>query len=138
MEREIKFRAYHLKRKKMYPVSDITFRNNFIGCNALNITENKIGDTIGVNSKNQSELCFELMQYTGLKDCKDKETYEKDICKGTINGYDYDILIVEKRNGCFGLYEPKTKQFQTFYSVIENNYNFEIVGNIYENPELLK
>ena len=130
MEREIKFRAKALAGGWVY--GNFIHSERFKGCsNEYRIHEPKIGlehdidiDTLG--------------QFTGLKDKNGKEAYNKDICKGTIYGYDYDILIVEKRNGCFGVYEPETKIFLNFYTFIDNDYSFEIIGNTTDNPELLK
>jgi uncharacterized phage protein (TIGR01671 family) len=132
--REIKFRAYHLGRKKMYPISDITFRNNSIGCNALNIEENKIGDTIGVNSENHSEQCFELMQFTGLKDKNGKEIYEGDI----VSYMPSKKFIVMFQPSSFTAHLiKKDGTIKNTGSLLIQMRNLEVLGNIYENKELL-
>ena len=80
-----------------------------------------------------------LMQYTGLKDKNGKEIYEGD--------YNQDGEVVIFCNECngwqFALYDFPTKDF-IFCHNCEGNFMFqdglsdlEIVGNIYENPELL-
>jgi len=73
-----------------------------------------------------------LMQYTGLKDKNGKEIYEGDIVK-TDSGANQ---FVDYRNdfACFCL------RFKTGGASlsIDGAPNYEIIGNIYENPNLLK
>lgn len=83
---------------------------------------------------------FVLMQYTGLKDKNGKEIYEGDIVRsyGTSatrkhkNGDKLFDHVVEFFDGGF---EPFTECTCTAsWSIHE----YEIIGNIYEHPELLK
>jgi hypothetical protein len=64
-----------------------------------------------------------LMQYTGLKDCNGKEIYEGDICRSDDIEAPIKYLLGAFWFGAVLLLEPK---------------EIEIIGNIYENPELLK
>ena len=69
---------------------------------------------------------YVLMQYTGLKDKNGKEIYEGDIVKTKFgNGK------VFMRLGCWFIENQKELGY---YS----NYELEVIGNIYENPELLE
>lgn len=71
-----------------------------------------------------------LMQYTGLKDIHGKEIYEGDIlhyCLEEGGAYSLsEIDVVEFTNGMFVASYPITQCVRR-----------EIIGNIYEHPELL-
>ena len=67
----------------------------------------------------------ELMQFTGLKDKNGKEIYEGDIVKY----YNASVKSVEWYQGGFYLSGVS-------HNPIDEN-DVEVIGNIYENPELL-
>lgn len=78
-----------------------------------------------------------VMQYTGLKDKNGKEIYEGDIIsykyyRGFSGGEKEIIAKVEFIDGCFGFYE-----FVGYFNRYDLNES-KVIGNIYENPELLK
>jgi hypothetical protein len=72
---------------------------------------------------NQSDV----MQFTGLKDKNGKEIYEGDVIRGEGGN-----LPVEWRNG-FYMVRPDKTAFD-----LVDGYEIDIIGNIYENPGLLK
>lgn len=83
-----------------------------------------------------------IMQYTGVDDKNGKPIYEGDIVEGICLGY-YDKErfkdVVEFSNGSFCFSKEKWKDGTHDWYSIENYYSgdLEVVGNIYENPELL-
>lgn len=74
---------------------------------------------------------FELMQSTGLKDKNDVEIYEGDIVE---NSYK-EIGFIKNCNDAF-CFNRKERNF--YLSGLGAGGPFKILGNIYENPELLE
>lgn len=78
-----------------------------------------------------------LMQYTGLKDKNGKEIYEGDIVKliaDSCRGDKFKPFIagyVSFRSGSFYITDNAVSRFRW------EDYIVEVIGNIYENPELL-
>lgn len=103
-----------------------------------------------------------LMQSTGLKDKNGQEIFEGDILKfndewedycqegyvdGSSEGINYVLIGSEMTYFIFektkypdsSLFYYVNEEHLTFQEVMEDNeFEFEIVGNIYENPELLE
>lgn len=84
-------------------------------------------------------------QFTGLYDRHGEEIYEGDILT---YGYDNVInptpLVVEYKHGAFG-YVYVEGNFYSFAGISSFTFNpfdeddrFEVIGNIYDNPELFK
>ena len=73
-----------------------------------------------------------LGQYTGLKDKNEKEIYEGDIVKNK-HGYLSKIELVEFFEGGFS---PFANDLDEVFCWRKED--CEIIGNIYENPNLLK
>lgn len=85
------------------------------------------------------------MQYTGLRDRNGKEIYEGDVVEFNNNNYELtaghrndEIVIAEVEYSCgaWGLKEANG-QLHDLYIVLVNDEEAEVIGNIYENPELL-
>ena len=97
------------------------------------LCESKAKDFRVCNEKDFNASGFK--EYTGLKDSKGKKIYEGDILKiSSDEQYTKDAVIVsvEFFNGSF---------VDSYFHWPLNNikeYKREIIGNIYENPELLE
>jgi len=76
-----------------------------------------------------------LMQYTGLKDKNGKEIYEGDVL---IHHYYHEngVVIWHTGQSRWALEYFEDKKTQELFPIDKNN--FEVIGNIYENPELMK
>ena len=127
MYREIKFRAWHKDLKKMFKIGQITLEKG-----TWNFEPND-RDFIGMSIPFQPS--FVLMQYTGLHDKNGKEIYEGDIVRIIVNNNIEKICKVEFKNGIFGVMFSKNKDLTAFPHFC--NTTFEVIGNIYDNPELL-
>jgi uncharacterized phage protein (TIGR01671 family) len=127
--REIKFRVWDKNNKTLFQIFDSTTQEYWF---------------IPIWNKN-----FEIMQYTGLKDRKGKEIYEGDVLEFddiTGDGFDFrNKAQVEFYKGRYQLtnflvsdtrmLEEMNESHEDFVYQLEKN--CKVVGNIYENPELL-
>ena len=127
MNREIEFRAWLKSRSTL--------------CKVLSIHFDKI-TTISVKD-GQGKTWFELgnenavlMQYTGLKDKNNKEIYEGDIVKW----WGYEVQFGRQLRPERIIYiNDYIKDTYKILCITENTrQTVEIIGNIYENPELLE
>ena len=130
--RDIKFRAWSLIEKKwLNPESIIIWCDGSIGkidphCWDGGVTTHE--DYVG-------EKALVLMQYSNLKDKNGKEIYEGDIVTHHYfneNG----IMIWHTGQSRWALEYLSDKTKQEMFPIDKDS--FEIIGNLYENPELLK
>lgn len=125
--REIKFRAWDKKEKRIFWSVQVNGNGT--------IRYHPEGDPMKYICGEKSDR-FELMQYTGLKDCSNppKEIYEGDLIK--YNTHTKYIGVVEYFQGGFVINRFKNDNVPMI--LITDMFNAEVIGNIYENPELLK
>ena len=88
-----------------------------------------------------------VMQYTGLTDKNGKDIYEGDIVSyldgnewSTESGYECEEFLnrgVINFDTEYARYDVTNKEGVDYEDVFEGGGDFEVLGNIYENPELL-
>lgn len=119
MSRDIKFRAWHKVKQKMEYEFYLASDNGGVLDRHLN--DNKVA--------------YDLMQYTGLKDKNGKEIYEGDIVKTYLGNIDV-IEIKDTAGADFGC-SVNGFGFKYDYNAYIDD-DCEVIGNIYENGDLLK
>lgn len=82
---------------------------------------------------------YELMQSTGLKDKNGKEIFEGDVLAiETDEGVTNLKVFWDEKHALFMFESKKYNEKDLLAELVEDNtYPFEIIGNIYENKELL-
>ena len=132
--REIKFRAWHKTEKKMCEVTTIVLGK---GAFLLGLKPDPgywADNKIYVHPVENGRFCkwdeFELMQYTGLKDKNGKDIYEGDIVE-----FPENQLQVKYSCPAFCLQSLSNNLVWHFDEMSSFG---EIIGNIHENPELIK
>lgn len=162
--REIKFRAWSNRFNRMFRVRelsqerdgythglvDLGFEDEHSPTNEeferfpelafmgrVDFVKSANGKTSGLTQNPDDEPCY-LMQYTGLKDVHGKEIYEGDVVNTIYDGelftgvvvYDESELGFKATNG--------KENYGSNFQYLPCCEEVEIIGNIYENPELLK
>lgn len=125
--REIKFRAWDIDLKEMIYGEDLIKMCIMISPangNLINYKE----PWVYLKDK------YILMQYTGLKDKNGKEVYEGDIFE--INYFNLDKEEVYTKGEVF--FEKGAFVCKGIKGIHFSNGNIEVIGNIYENKDLLE
>lgn len=122
-----RFRAWDRIKKRMFLVLEIDYENRLV-------SDETYWNTIPFDD-------VKLMQFTELKDKNGKEIFEGDIVKYKLEEKTFtDIASFNKFFACFGLEDDTGDWFCSFDWLLENikQDDIEAVGNVYENPELLR
>jgi len=130
MSREIKFRVWDNQKSNWANRNDIDYAN---------VLDFPVHDYFLLDQKERNR--WEFMQYTGLKDKHGKEIYIGDII--SYNDYSGPIPItpgakIPKTISTVEAPENMFKGIQLKGNGYSEPKDIEIIGNIYENPELLE
>lgn len=91
----------------------------------------------GFNILEQHES-MQIMQYTGLIDINGVEICEGDICIRPYLNNEKSIGVIEYKNGAFVFVSKEDPTIQVAGWSLLQPEKTEVVGNIYENNELIK
>lgn len=142
--RKIKFRAWDKKNQRWYKPTHEAYKNNLFEL-LVSFNGDLLSHTMqGINHESIFPDRFELMQHTGLQDKNGKEIYEGDIYE--VGDLLYRVKFI---NGAFcgGILYYNDNDFSPLGFkcdrseediILDNDTTFiNVIGNIYENPELL-
>ncbi len=122
--REIKFRAWHeYGYIRMSPKM----------CKPGMVYDEKPGDCL--TWKNQGQKIIDIMQWTGIKDRTGTDVYEGDIIELSCGCCRYRVVWDDKRL-CWWPKDDGKSQVHGFDDFDVWAHKIEIIGNIYENPEM--
>jgi uncharacterized phage protein (TIGR01671 family) len=131
--REIKFRGKRLDNGK-WESGDLLENQgrNFIyhATSESTIEDNDDGRIVVVAVEVDSST---VSQYTGLKDKNTRKVYEGDVLTDKFES----VGVVEWQNGCFVVNFGDVDVFQ-ISDCFDDSYQMWVIGNIHDNPELLK
>lgn len=122
-----RFRAWHRELGRMMSISDMWFNVDSLG--EIGLNDAVMNDYITVSPDE-----IELMQSTGLKDKNGKEIFEGDIVLVLDSPY---TVFYDNEKGSYRLKPHDDRWNVDYMSNFSHGGNFEVVGNIYENKELL-
>ena len=130
-QREIKFRAWNADDEQMYSVTSVDFVDG---------TCEVEGDDLGLSWRDENRNAQEtiLMQFTGLKDKNGKEIYEGDILAKPKFSQSVEVQWMD-HDGAWWVRFHGADSYKNLSAFNEwDECVAEVIGNIYENPELQK
>jgi uncharacterized phage protein (TIGR01671 family) len=122
MQRQLKFRAWD-KLAKQFTYPDKGYQGHYV------LTLNGQFQNLQNGSGGEE---YVVQQWTGLNDYENNNIYEGDIVRYELDGIVYTQTVEWGNNGWEMI---DTRLYST--PLITNLPNFEVVGNIFENGELL-
>jgi uncharacterized phage protein (TIGR01671 family) len=135
--REIKFRAWDTIQKRFLHIDEIDeYPNDNVFFNGY-VDPSKHGYGLSLESE-----YIEFLLYTGLKDKNGREIYEGDILElGIQKGILKSVVEYHSPTFChrwINLEEAGIRGKKIEPLFWNTNIIFEVIGNVYENPELLE
>lgn len=130
-----KFRAWHNEFSRMMSIKNVWFQDNCL--EELELNDEIMNDYITAYPDE-----IELMQSTGLKDKNSKEVFEGDILEVTDEHSWLEVVSYSQEKAMF-VTEEINREFKVpespLYDLLDSTFlKFKVIGNIYENPELLE
>lgn len=123
MSREIKFRAWHpTQGMTMAPVLSTSSYTGKVICTGYD--------------KDLHEVTLHLMQYTGLKDKNGVDIYDSDLLK--VDGSGVCECVICPINGVVFESVKDDMQNTTAHDCAMEQDEYVVIGNVHQNPELLK
>ena len=129
-------------------VVGVPIPNSF--CNVFHMIPILLTDKVAYPPERLHEYLIEIMsetlgQSTGLKDKNGVEIFEGDVVLVSVqNGFDYldnKVCVVKNSIGHSGLVcatVDEDLEYRIFNTELFEEYTYEVIGNIYENSELLE
>lgn len=121
--RKIKYKVWNEELEEMYTIS----KEKYLG--STGIVDPYVGHEKAV-----------WLQFTGLTDVNNREIYEGDILR-LLNSEVLCEVVYEAPSFCRRWINPKVSSLRgvEMESMAHNTYiTYEVIGNVFENPELLK
>nr|DAG03320.1 MAG TPA: YopX protein [Siphoviridae sp. ct6rT12] len=128
--REIKFRIWDIDKRKF-----IVNETDRLGYGDTKKCMSERVDFENNSVEINADESYILSEYTGLKDIRGKEIYEGDIIFESFGEKYYKVVF---ENGSFRAEFEGDFEEHSFDLIDVVAQGCEVVGNIYENPELIK
>lgn len=127
MNREIKLRAWDKNAKKWRTIASLDWYKPITGktglCGACVILDDGRDQFMPIEE-------IEIVQFTGFKDKNRKEIYEGDILDTEAGRF---VVVWETHSAAFRYHDLQGNSESPL-----NYDHIEVIGNIYENPDLIK